>query len=224
MNKKVLIALISIVILLSSGITVLALSKSTEEGYDSLLTEAIDKFTPINIGKRLNSITKSTDKAVEKYGDITVSAFEMEDTKYKEEMLADSDKKPRVVSDEEAIDIVLKEKLLIQDAKSKGLSVPYDKVEWFLKGTRDGYTFDGQGLVTSNEGFREILVNAGLTYDEYEKRFLRNDAEYYFLREKYLDFLCKENGLDREKDVDRVYEMLDNRLNSLLTELKKNSK
>lgn len=225
MKKKLLITLIAIIFLFSSGITAMALLNSTEEGYDSLLSETIDKFTPLSMGKKLKNITDSPDKTVVRYGRISVSEFELEYVKFQQEYVASYNKEEKTFSDEEIIDILLKQKLLIQDATSKGLSVPNDKVKQFLDGTRKGYTFDSQGNVTSNENFNKLLKSAGMTYDEFERNFICEGAKYYFLSVEYDKLLCQEKGFDynSSEGISRFYQLREDRLNSLLMELKKNS-
>ncbi len=148
MIKHLFISLIVFIILSFATLTVMALVDSSEHGYNSLLSELVDKYTLFSLGKKLESIYENEDKVLKTYGDFTVKTKEVEYAKISFRVTAEhhnSDKSE--ISTDEAINLALKRKLMIEDAKLRGLVLKTSELKEMLKSLRGNYGVDENGVV-----------------------------------------------------------------------------
>ena len=121
------------------------------------------------------------------------------------------------VTDEQALNQLLQNLAMLDEAERLGLSVTQEEVEYELNGQRKIYE--------DNEGVREIVddfcENAGITLEQYYAS-MEEQLPRTILRQKLRDALgleyCKEHGLEFTK-INPPQEMLDyvdNYLNGLL--------
>ena len=127
----------------------------------------------------------------------------------------------QAVSTDEALNSVLKKKLLVRDAAERGFVIDDAEIEQSLADIRENLGVTDNGTVTKNDEVQKLLKESGLTYSEYEKAIEMN-LPYALLYYDYAKLLYEELS-QKQSDVVFGDEMVDAYLETLLTELKSNS-
>ncbi len=155
-----------------------------------------------------------TPKTIYCKGNITVSDKEIDFAKLELQYSKLIEIDENTISDEEAIDYVCQRKMLINDAKSRGLFVSSAEVNHLLSNYRNnkGVSLDGEKV--SDEKLSELLKANGINYIEYEE-FLAERIEYALLYYDYANVLYRELK-QINPDIDFNDLMVYNYINSLI--------
>lgn len=218
--KKVFIVLLVVFICVSGCFVVMANIDSTNGEYDSLLSEVFDKITPFSIGKAVKDVANTNQEVIKQYGEISVTQGELELAKLTLEKNIQDNQSARKVTEEDALDFLLKRKLLVEDAATRGLVIDEAQIENSLSNIKENVGVTEDGEIMKNNEVKEILAESDLTYSEYEKAIEIN-LQYSLLYYDYAQSVYEEL---RQEQPDIVFgdEMVDGYLEKLLLELKNN--
>lgn len=214
--KKIFLILLVVFVFILGCLIVMANIDSMDGMHTSFLSEVFDKVTPFSVGKVIEDVTDDNQEIVQAYGDISVTKGELELAKL---ILVNEDEGD--TSTDAALDFALKRKLLIKDAKERGLEVDKNQLKECLAMVREnlGVTEDGQ--VTKDDEVKKVLEENKLPYSAYEK-LVEINLRYSLI---YYDYakLVYEELKETQEDVVFDDETVDRYLDTLLSELKSNS-
>lgn len=190
MKRKILIGLVSLLFVVSVSVSVNATSFSNSNVSNDKEYNFSLKLHE-KLSEKIGKYKDNDNKIIFRDGDISISDKEVDFAKLDLQYAKSENASEKNISDSEAIDYVYRRKILIRDAKNRGVSISSSKLNESLLSLRKSYGVSSDGKTVSDENLSVLLKSSGINHEEYEK-ILAEKLEYSLLYYNYAKLLYQE--------------------------------